>query len=125
VNRLLIFALALAISCGVSGAQSKTPPRKSKRSFQATAYSKKGKTQTGTHTGKGVVAADPRVLPKGSTVEVKGAGPYSGRYKVADTGSAVKGRKIDIYEPDPEKAKQFGRKKVEVKVVKPPAEEDE
>jgi 3D (Asp-Asp-Asp) domain-containing protein len=70
-----------------------------------------------------VVAADPRLLPKDSVVEVKGAGAYSGRYKVADTGGSVKGRKIDIYVPNRKKAKNFGRKKVQVKVVKRGEEE--
>jgi 3D (Asp-Asp-Asp) domain-containing protein len=88
------------------------------RRFEATAYSKKGKTATGTRTRRGVVAADPRVLPPGSVVHVKGAGPYSGKYKVSDTGGSVKGHKIDIYVPNQKSARKFGRKKVRVKVVK-------
>jgi 3D (Asp-Asp-Asp) domain-containing protein len=116
VKSLSICAVALILCCGLQGAKPKPAPRH--HSFQATAYSQKGKTTTGTRARRGVVAADPRVLPKGSIVDVKGAGRYSGRYKVADTGSSVKGRKIDIYVPERQKAKQFGRKKVQVKVVK-------
>ena len=86
--------------------------------FHATAYSMKGRTASGTRARRGMVAADPRVLPKGSTVEVKGAGRYSGRYKVTDTGSGVKGHKIDIYVPNAKNARQFGQKNVRVKVVK-------
>jgi 3D (Asp-Asp-Asp) domain-containing protein len=99
-----------------AASEAKTAAGQRHRHFEATAYSKKGKTGTGTRTRRGVVAADPRVLPPGSVVDVKGAGRYSGRYKVADTG--VKGRKIDVYVPSRQTAKQFGRKKVQVKVVK-------
>jgi 3D (Asp-Asp-Asp) domain-containing protein len=109
-------AVALVLWCAPSGA--KTAGRQAHRGFQATAYSKKGVTETGARARRGGVAADPRVLPKGSVVEVKGAGRYSGKYKVADTGSRVKGHKIDIYVPNHGQAKQFGRKKVKVKVVK-------
>jgi 3D (Asp-Asp-Asp) domain-containing protein len=117
VIRVWICAVVLALGVVVLPAKTrkhKTP----RRSFQATAYSLKGATASGTRARKGVVAADPRVLPKGSVVEVKGAGRYSGRYKVADTGPGVKGHKVDIYVPNEQKARQFGRKKVRVKVLK-------
>jgi 3D (Asp-Asp-Asp) domain-containing protein len=97
----------------------KADARQPHRRFEATAYSRKGKTATGTRPRRGVVAADPRVIPPGSVVDVKGAGRYSGKYKVDDTGGGVKGHKIDIYVPNQKNARQFGRKKVEVKVVKP------
>lgn len=85
--------------------------------FNATAYSVSGETAAGTQTRRGVVAADPKVLPLGSTIQVEGAGEHSGTYTVEDTGAAVRGHKIDIYVPDRKKAKHFGRKKVEVKVL--------
>jgi 3D (Asp-Asp-Asp) domain-containing protein len=117
VKRLWICAVVLAL--GVAALPAKTGKRKRPRGgFQATAYSQKGATATGARARKGIVAADPRVLPKGSVVEVKGAGSLSGRYKVADTGSSVKGKKVDIFVPNPQKARQFGRKKVQVKVLK-------
>jgi 3D (Asp-Asp-Asp) domain-containing protein len=117
VTRLWICAVVLVLGAVVLPGQTrkhKTP----RRSFQATAYSLKGATATGTRARKGVVAADPRLLPHGSVVEVKGAGRYSGRYKVADAGPGVKGHKVDIFVPNQQKARQFGRKKVRVKVLK-------
>ena len=86
--------------------------------FDATAYSQKGTTAAGTSARKGVVAADPKVLPQGSRIEVQGAGEHSGTYKVEDTGPAIQGHEIDIFEPSHQRAKQFGRQKVKVKVLK-------
>ena len=87
------------------------------QSFDATAYSVKGETAQGTPARKGVVAADPKVLPLGSKIQVEEADGHSGTYRVEDTGPAVKGHEIDIYEPSHHRAKQFGRKKVRVKVL--------
>src|SRR5690242_171338 len=67
--------------------------------FIATAYSQRGQTASGAMTRVGLVAADPSVLPLGSVIQVRGAGPYSGNYTVADTGALVKGRHIDIFIP--------------------------
>jgi len=102
----------------------KAAARHPHRRFEATAYSRKGKTATGTRARRGVVAADPRVIPPGSVVEVRGAGRYSGKYRVSDTGGGVRGHKIDIYVPNQKNARQFGRKKVQVKVVKPGGRRD-
>ena len=44
-------------------------------------------------------------------------GPYSGIYTVRDTGSAVKGRRIEIFMQSCTRAKRFGRRPVLVKVV--------
>jgi len=71
----------------------------------------------GTLTHDGIVAADPAVIPLGSIIRVAGAGRYSGRYVVTDTGSKVQGRHIDVYIPDTATAKQFGRKTVTVQVL--------
>ncbi len=57
-------------------------------SFRATAYCLKGRTANGGSVRRGIVAADPRVLPLGSRIHVN-AGSYSGAYTVADTGGAV------------------------------------
>jgi 3D (Asp-Asp-Asp) domain-containing protein len=85
--------------------------------FEATAYSIKGKTASGTTTRPGVVAADPAVLPLGSRIRVHDAGPYSGEYLVADTGRAIKGREIDIYIEKQSEAVRFGRRQVRVEVL--------
>jgi 3D (Asp-Asp-Asp) domain-containing protein len=65
-----------------------------------------------------VVAADPRILPLGTKIHVGNAGPYSGIYLVADTGPKVQGHRIDIFIPNQQRAKRFGRKVVEVKVLR-------
>ena len=45
------------------------------------------------------------------------AGPWSGEYLVADTGGAIKGRKIDIWTPSTREALQFGRRNVKLTVL--------
>lgn len=93
-------------------------PTPGKRTFSATAYSIEGTTASGVETRPGIVAADPRVLPIGSRIRVLDAGSYSGTYTVADTGRAIKGAEIDIYIPDASEARRFGRRSVQVEVLK-------
>ena len=66
---------------------------------------------------RGIIAADPKVLPLGSVVRIQ-AGSYSGIYTVMDTGGAIKGRKIDIYIPTRKEAIVFGARKVKVEVLR-------
>ena len=80
-------------------------------SFTATAYCLKGRTATGGNVRRGIVAADPRVLPLGTKINLN-AGSYSGSYLVADTGGGVKGRKLDIWVPSCSEARRFGRRTV-------------
>jgi 3D (Asp-Asp-Asp) domain-containing protein len=87
------------------------------RSFEATAYSLKGMTRSGVYVRRGVIAADPRVLPIGSVVQVT-AGKYTGVYTVQDTGGKIKGHIIDVWVPSRREALQFGRQKVKVEVIK-------
>jgi len=82
-------------------------------SYRATAYCLKGRTASGSGVRRGIVAADPRVLPLGSRIMLN-AGAYSGTYTVADTGGAVKGRKLDIWVPNCSEAMRFGRRSVTV-----------
>lgn len=86
------------------------------KAFKATAYCLKGKTASGSGVRRGIVAADPRVLPLGTRIEIQ-AGSYSGTYTVADTGGAVKGRILDIWVPSCAEARRFGRKKIMVSVL--------
>src|SRR5437870_177976 len=85
-------------------------------SYTATAYSLPGRTASGKSVCRGLIAADPRVLPLGTRVRVE-AGSWSGEYLVADTGGAVKGRRIDIWIPTSREARQFGRRTVKVAVL--------
>jgi 3D (Asp-Asp-Asp) domain-containing protein len=84
--------------------------------FNATAYCLTGYTAAGIATHRGMIAADPRILPLGSVVHIL-AGDYSGTYLVLDTGARIKGRRIDIYMPDRREAMSFGRRSVRVKVI--------
>ena len=115
-----VMAIVLATMTAASAeeqAPSAPKPGETKR-FDATAYSRRGRTAGGTPARPGVVAADPKVLPLGSEIKVDGAGEHSGKYVVEDTGPAIQGRTIDVFVPKKGQAKKFGRKQVEVKVLK-------
>lgn len=87
--------------------------------YMATAYSLRGRTASGRYVSQGIIAADPRVLPLGSRVRLE-AGSWSGDYLVADTGGAIRGRKIDIWTPSSREAMRFGRRKVKLTVLSYP-----
>jgi 3D (Asp-Asp-Asp) domain-containing protein len=62
------------------------------------------------------IAADPRVLPLGTLLWIPGYG-YG---IVADTGSAIKGNKIDLYYETKEQVyKEWGKKNVNVFIIRP------
>ena len=84
--------------------------------YLATAYSLRGRTASGQMVSKGIIAADPRFLPLGSRVRLE-AGAYSGEYVVADTGSMVRGRRIDIWTPTSREAMRFGKRLVKLTVL--------
>jgi 3D (Asp-Asp-Asp) domain-containing protein len=86
--------------------------------FEATAYSIEGRTAAGTSARKGIVAADPAILPLHSRIRVHDAGAYSGEYAVEDTGRTIDGREIDIYLANDAEAKRFGRRRVRVEVLR-------
>lgn len=84
--------------------------------YIATAYSLKGRTASGRMVSRGVIAADPSVLPLGSRVRVEHPG-YSGEYVVADTGGMIRGRRIDIWTPSSREAMRFGKRTVKLTVL--------
>jgi 3D (Asp-Asp-Asp) domain-containing protein len=84
--------------------------------YIATAYSLKGRTASGQMVSRGVIAADPSVLPLGSRVRVEHPG-YSGEYVVADTGGQIRGRRIDIWTPSSREAMRFGKRTVKLTVL--------
>lgn len=88
--------------------------------YSATAYSLRGRTASGKPVSRGLIAADPRVLPIGTRVRVE-AGAWTGEYIVADTGGAVKGRRIDIWTPTSGEAMRFGRRAVKLTILEMPA----
>jgi 3D (Asp-Asp-Asp) domain-containing protein len=87
--------------------------------YVATAYSLRGRTASGRMVSKGLIAADPRVLPLGARVRLE-TGGYSGEYLVADTGRLIKGKRIDIWIPSSREAMKFGRRKVKLTVLSYP-----
>jgi len=89
-------------------------------SYVATAYSLRGKTASGRMVAKGLIAADPRILPLGSRVRLEVPG-YHGEYLVADTGGLIRGRRIDIWIPSTREAMRFGRRTVKLTVLSYPA----
>jgi len=45
------------------------------------------------------------------------AGMWSGNYTVADTGGAIRGKRIDVWVPTTREAFGFGRRKVKLTVL--------
>lgn len=80
--------------------------------FKITAYCEGTITKTGKNVAPGMCAVDPRVIRLGSTVYIKGLGMF----KAEDIGGKVKGRVIDIYIPDCNKAEQFGVQWARIKI---------
>ncbi len=114
--KLLCLSLLAALCCVSCNAEEKRRPTRYR--FEATAYSIEGITKSGLEAQRGLIAADPRWLPIGTEVQISGAGRYSGRYLVADTGREIKGREVDIYLADDAAAKRFGRKQIHLRVLK-------
>jgi 3D (Asp-Asp-Asp) domain-containing protein len=85
--------------------------------FRATAYALPGRTRSGVYVRRGVLAADPRVLPLGSIVHIK-AGKYTGVYTVYDTGKKIKGNIVDVWVPSRREAKLFGRQRIKLHVLR-------
>lgn len=90
---------------------------KAKR-FTAFAYTSVGLTKEGKRPVAGkTIAADPKVLPLGSRVQISGAGPWSGEYRVGDVGGAIKGNKVDIFVSNRKEALEFGRREITLSVL--------
>jgi len=88
--------------------------------FVATGYSandpSQGTTDT-TATGKevyeGMIAVDPKIIPLGTKIEIRGMGIFV----ADDTGGKIKGNRIDIFFESKEEAKKFGKKNVWVRII--------
>src|SRR5689334_10789633 len=77
--------------------------------FIATAYCKGDVTASGVTPQAGIAAADPRLLPEGSVIQVDGLSPrHSGIYTVLDTGPKIQGRHVDLYMWSCNDALEFG-----------------
>ncbi|MGI1816248.1 3D domain-containing protein [Bacillus subtilis] len=109
----------------------KVPAKQSPwQTFEASAYTAdcpegcSGVTATGIdvtgtifHAGKRIIAVDPSVIALGSTVEIKQANGTTFEAVAQDTGSAIKGAKIDVLVAREADAVQFGRQSVQVRVI--------
>lgn len=87
-----------------------------------TAYCLRGLTRRDNPVRPGIVAADPRIFPLGSHVEVYVGERHLGRFLVDDTGGAIKGRKLDVWTPECREARRFGRRKGKAILVPADAE---
>jgi 3D (Asp-Asp-Asp) domain-containing protein len=75
-------------------------------------------TATGTAPTDKTVAADPAFLPMGSRIRLTGLDErYNGVYIVTDTGSSVRGRRIDLYIRNCHEAVRFGRRSARVSIL--------
>lgn len=84
-------------------------------------YCLKGTTRRGNPVREGIIAADPTVIPLGSTVDLYIGLRYAGRFLVDDTGRLIKGQKIDVWTPDCRDAITRGRRRGAVVMVEVPA----
>ena len=117
-------ALASLITDGCAKRVRPAPPASAKPSarelaFTATAYCTGKITATGTTPNEKTVAADPAVLPMGSRIRLSGLDKrYNRVYTVGDTGSSIRGHRIDLYMRDCREAVAFGRRSARVSVLR-------
>jgi 3D (Asp-Asp-Asp) domain-containing protein len=91
----------------------------SRLDFNATAYCKGTTTASGVGVRTGIAAADPTLLPVGSVLNIgTGDERYNGVYTVMDTGPKVQGRILDLYMWSCHEALRFGRREVQVTVLR-------
>ena len=100
----------------VKSADTAIAPLTASQIYVATSYSRPGRGASGMGVRFGTIAADPKVLPYGTRVRLD-AGPYTGEYVVTDAGTAIKGRKIDVWLPTFREACRFGRRNVKLTVL--------
>jgi 3D (Asp-Asp-Asp) domain-containing protein len=84
---------------------------------QITMYCLDGITRAGNVVRDGIIAADPRVLPLGTVVDVYVGLRYYGRFLVDDTGGVIKGPIIDVWTRSCADARKFGRRRGAVVLV--------
>ncbi len=102
------------------GALDPTAPKAGSRLlFSATAYCKGTTTASGVGVRTGIAASDPQILPVGSVISVTTDDTkYNGIYTIMDTGPKVQGRILDVYMWSCKEALTFGRKQVQITVLR-------
>ena len=97
----------------------RVPAAGSRLPFSATAYCKGRTTASGVVVRTGIAAADASLLPVGSVLNIAaGDARYNGVYTVMDTGPKVQGRLLDLYMWNCHEALRFGRRQVDVTVLR-------
>jgi 3D (Asp-Asp-Asp) domain-containing protein len=87
--------------------------------YVATAYCKGQITASGVKVRAGIAAGDPALLPQGSVIAVDGVpDKLKGIYTVLDTGPKIKGRRLDLYMWSCHEALDFGKRPVEITVLR-------
>jgi len=86
------------------------PRRVALGQFVATCYTGAGTTASGAPTSSDVVAVDPSVIPLGTKLWIDGIGERT----ALDTGGAIRGARLDIWEPSYDQCVQFGSQSVQV-----------
>jgi 3D (Asp-Asp-Asp) domain-containing protein len=95
------------------------PAAGARLAFTATAYCKGKTTASGVNVRTGIAASDPSILPVGSVVNIStDTAKYNGVYTIMDTGPKVQGRLLDIYMWSCHEALAFGRRPVEITVLR-------
>lgn len=115
-------------SCGVTAKNSEDPKNIPQyKLYRVTAYCScpkccgkwaDGYFASGRKVCFGGVAADKR-LPYGTEIVFREPVRGRRRFRVEDRGSAIKGRRLDIYFPTHKEALQFGVKYLNARVIKP------
>ena len=102
----------------VIGIKNKTKLYAGKRmKVRSTAYTSAeggGLSYTGEKLHWGVIAVDPNVIPLGSTVYIP---QFDMTFRAIDTGSAIKGNRIDIYFGNLSKALDWGIRNIDIIVI--------
>ena len=78
--------------------------------FEVSCHTGRGITASGMPSSREIVSVDPRVVPLGMRLVIDTVGTRV----AADTGGAIKGRRLDIWEPSVVACTQFGRKQLRV-----------
>jgi 3D (Asp-Asp-Asp) domain-containing protein len=116
---LLVYEATVVDSRTVPAARLASPGPGSRLEFVATAYCKGETTASGVAVRSGVAAADPRILPQGSIIQLDGLPDrHQGIYTVLDTGPKVQGRHVDVYMWSCHDALAFGRRSVKLTILR-------
>jgi 3D (Asp-Asp-Asp) domain-containing protein len=78
--------------------------------FAVSCHTGKGVTASGTPSSRETVSVDARVVPLGTRLVIDEVGTRV----AADTGGAIRGRRLDIWEPSAAACTRFGRRQLRV-----------